>query len=103
MPPIRFPSRPTSRNAPAALKRFEENTMRIVKAITLLLSLLWLTSASAQDPNADAAVAAGEYHSIDAMRRGEPLTSDPITELGRAYCREKVGPNVENPVVAEAL
>src|SRR3546814_1329473 len=52
--------------------------MRIVKAITLLLSLLWLTSASAQDPNADAAVAAGEYHSIDAMRRGEPLTSEPI-------------------------
>src|SRR3546814_12755738 len=45
---------------------------------TLFRSLLWLPSASAQDPKADAAVAAGEYHSIDAMRRGEPLTSEPI-------------------------
>lgn len=52
--------------------------MRIVKVMTLLLcSLIWLAGASAQDPNADAAVRAGEYHSIDAMRRGEPLTSEP--------------------------
>ncbi|PKM06977.1 MAG: periplasmic nitrate reductase electron transfer subunit [Gammaproteobacteria bacterium HGW-Gammaproteobacteria-4] len=63
--------------------------MRIVKTITsplvgrllvglLLASPLWLTPASAQDPNADAQASAGEYHSIDAMRRGEPLTSEPM-------------------------
>lgn len=52
--------------------------MRTTAIIALLtLCLLWLVSASAQDPNADASVAAGEYHSIDAMRRGEPLTGEP--------------------------
>ncbi len=52
--------------------------MRITAIIALLmLGLLWLAGASAQDPNADVSVAAGEYHSIDAMRRGEALTSEP--------------------------
>jgi len=52
--------------------------MQIIKVIALVLvSLLWLAGASAQDPNADAAVSSGEYHAIDAMRRGEPLTSEP--------------------------
>lgn len=57
--------------------------MRIVKASFLLLVGLLLAgpfglaTALAQDPNADPAARTGEYHSIDPMRRGEPLTSEP--------------------------
>lgn len=51
--------------------------MRIISVLTVLLSLTWFTATPAQDPNADASASTAEYHSIDAMRRGEPLTSEP--------------------------
>jgi cytochrome c-type protein NapB len=53
--------------------------MRRPIAVSLLLVLVWLVpGATAQDPESDAPAApVQEYRSLDAMRRGAPLATEP--------------------------
>jgi len=51
---------------------------KLAVSLVLMALVAWSPGVFAQDPNADDAVAPEhEYHSIDAMRRGAPLTTEP--------------------------